>query len=50
MFSYGNAMALAKEIPGARLLALERGGHEVPPRDRWGVVVPAILRHTASAP
>ena len=50
MFPYGNAVALAKEIPGARLLALERVGHEVPPRDRWDVVVPAILRHTASAP
>jgi pimeloyl-ACP methyl ester carboxylesterase len=50
MYPYGNAVALAKEIPGARLLALERVGHEVPPRDLWDVVVPAILRHTASAP
>ena len=50
MFPYGNAVALAKEIPGARLLALERVGHEVPPRDLWDVVVPAILAHTASAP
>ena len=50
MFPYGNAVALAKEVPGARLLALERVGHEVPPRDLWDVVVPAILRHTASAP
>ncbi len=31
------------------LLALERVGHEVPPRALWDVVVPAILRHTASA-
>jgi pimeloyl-ACP methyl ester carboxylesterase len=50
MYPYGNAVALAKEIPGAQLLALERVGHEVPPRDLWDVVVPAILRHTASAP
>jgi pimeloyl-ACP methyl ester carboxylesterase len=50
MFPYGNAVVLANEIPGARLLALERVGHEVPPRDLWDVVVPAILRHTASAP
>src|SRR3712207_7840622 len=49
MYPYGNAVALAKEIPGAQLLALERVGHEVPPRDLWDVVVPAILRHTASA-
>jgi pimeloyl-ACP methyl ester carboxylesterase len=50
MYPYGNAVALAKEIPGAQLLALERVGHEVPPRDLWDVVVPAILQHTASAP
>ena len=50
MYPYANAVALAKEIPGARLLALEQVGHEVPPRDHWDVVVPAILRHTASAP
>jgi pimeloyl-ACP methyl ester carboxylesterase len=50
MYPYPNAVALAKEIPGARLLALERVGHEVPPRELWDVVVAAILRHTASAP
>src|SRR5215207_3697370 len=50
MYPYGNAVALAKEIPGAQLLALERVGHEVPPRALWDVVVPAILRLTASAP
>src|SRR5215217_3410393 len=50
IYPYGNAVALAKEIPEAQLLALERVGHEVPPRDLWDVVVPAILRHTASAP
>jgi pimeloyl-ACP methyl ester carboxylesterase len=49
MYPYGNAVVLAKEIPGAQLLALERVGHEAPPRDLWDVVVPAILRHTASA-
>ncbi len=50
MYPYANAVALANEIPGAGLLALERVGHEVPPRYLWDVVVPAILRHTASAP
>jgi pimeloyl-ACP methyl ester carboxylesterase len=50
MYPYGNAVALAKEIAGAQLLALERVGHEVPHRALWDVVVPAILRHTASAP
>src|SRR5918911_4306302 len=50
MYPYGNAVALAKEIPGAQLLALEWVGHEVPHRALWDVVVPAILQHTASAP
>jgi pimeloyl-ACP methyl ester carboxylesterase len=50
MYPYANAVALAKEIPGAQLLALERVGHEVAPRALWDVVVPAILQHTASAP
>jgi len=50
MYPYGNAVALAKEIPGAGLLAVERVGHEVPPRAHWDVVVPAILGHTASVP
>src|ERR687894_1641706 len=50
MYPYGNALALTKEIPGARLLARGRGGQEVPHGDLGAVVVPAILRHTASAP
>jgi len=50
MYPYDNAVALAKEIAGAQLIALERMGHEVPPRALWDVVVPAILQHTASVP
>jgi pimeloyl-ACP methyl ester carboxylesterase len=42
---YGNALALAREIPGAELLTLEQTGHELP-RAVWDVVVPAILAHT----
>lgn len=38
--------ALAEAIPGAQLIALDRTGHELPPRT-WDVVVPAILRHTS---
>jgi pimeloyl-ACP methyl ester carboxylesterase len=50
MYPYANAVALANEIAGAQLLALERVGHEVPPRALWDVVVPAILQHTTTAP
>jgi hypothetical protein len=37
--------ALARDIPGARLLTLEQTGHELPPAT-WDTVVPAIVRHT----
>ncbi|TWD80475.1 pimeloyl-ACP methyl ester carboxylesterase [Kribbella amoyensis] len=37
--------ALAREIPGARLVLLESAGHELP-RPVWDVAVPAILEHT----
>lgn len=49
LFPYGNALALEKEIPTAGLLALERVGHETPPRAVWDVVVSAILEHTSGA-
>jgi pimeloyl-ACP methyl ester carboxylesterase len=47
VLTYGHAVALAREIPGAALLALEQTGHELP-RARWDVLVPAILEHTSS--
>jgi pimeloyl-ACP methyl ester carboxylesterase len=43
LFPLGHGVALAREIPGAELLTLEGGGHELDRRD-WDVVVPAILR------
>jgi pimeloyl-ACP methyl ester carboxylesterase len=46
LFPYAHGQALANEIPGARLLALEHTGHEYFPRHTWDLVVPAILRHT----
>lgn len=47
LFPYAHAEALAREIPGARLLPLEGTGHEVPPPGVWDVLVPALLRHTS---
>ncbi|KIF71439.1 alpha/beta hydrolase [Streptomyces sp. AcH 505] len=47
LFGYGHAEALAREIPGARLLPLPGVGHEMPPERTWDVVVPALLDHTA---
>jgi pimeloyl-ACP methyl ester carboxylesterase len=43
LFPFGHAEALAREIPGARLVPLERIGHQMPPRTVWNQVVPAIL-------
>jgi pimeloyl-ACP methyl ester carboxylesterase len=48
MFPLGHALALADGIPGAKLLVLDRTGHELPPAV-WDVVIPAILAHTAGA-
>ena len=31
----------------ATLLALEGVGHQMPPRETWDLVVPAILEHTS---
>jgi pimeloyl-ACP methyl ester carboxylesterase len=47
LFPYGHGEALAAEIPGARLLPLEGGGHELPARRFWDRVVVAILEQTA---
>ena len=45
---YGNGEALAREVPGARLLTLEGAGHDLP-RSAWDVAVPAILELTGTA-
>jgi pimeloyl-ACP methyl ester carboxylesterase len=47
LFPLAHGRALADEIPGAELLAVEPMGHEYFPPATWDVVVPAILRHTA---
>ena len=45
---YGNALALVREIRGARLLSLEGAGHDHP-RPVWDILAPAILKHTGTA-
>lgn len=41
---------LAASIPGARLLVLDRVGHQVTPRDAWHELVPALLAVDPVAP
>ena len=45
MFPLAHGEALAREIPGARLLTLERAGHGVERAD-WETIARAILAHT----
>ncbi|NRQ31429.1 alpha/beta hydrolase [Nonomuraea sp. NN258] len=47
LLPFGHGEALAREIPGARLVPLPGVGHQMPPREVWDVVVPAVLEHTA---
>ena len=50
LFPIAHGEALAAEIPGATLIALDGMGHEIPPPRLWPVVVPAILDHTDRRP
>jgi pimeloyl-ACP methyl ester carboxylesterase len=43
---YPHGEALAREIPGARLVPLPGMGHEYPPPKLYDLVIPAILSHT----
>lgn len=45
MFPLPHGEALARMIPGARLVRLEGVGHEIPPPAVWDVVVPELHRH-----
>jgi pimeloyl-ACP methyl ester carboxylesterase len=46
MFPTEHGRALARDIPGARLLPLEGAGHGVEPAD-WETIAGAILEHTS---
>jgi pimeloyl-ACP methyl ester carboxylesterase len=46
LFPLPHGEALAREIPGARLVPLPGVGHEYPPRQVWPTVLPAIIAHT----
>ncbi len=43
---YPHGVAVAEEIPGAKLLTMQGVGHEIP-QGEWDVVVPAVLEHTS---
>ncbi|WP_233159366.1 alpha/beta fold hydrolase [Pseudonocardia sp. MH-G8] len=47
LFPLGHGEALAREIPGARLVPLEGAGHEIPPPPLWDLTIATMLEHTA---
>jgi pimeloyl-ACP methyl ester carboxylesterase len=47
LFGMEHAEALARQIPGARLVRLEGVGHEFPPQAVWTQVINEIIAHTA---
>jgi pimeloyl-ACP methyl ester carboxylesterase len=47
VFPLDHGLALAKEIPDARLLTLEQTGHELPAAV-WDIVIPAVVQHTSA--
>jgi pimeloyl-ACP methyl ester carboxylesterase len=48
LFPLAHGQALARLIPGAQLLVLDRTGHELP-RRTWDVVLPVLLAHLHTA-
>jgi len=49
MFPLGHGKAIAAAIPGARLIALENVGHQLPPPHTWDLIVDALIEHTTHA-
>ena len=43
LFPFGHGEALARDIAGARLVPLAGMGHQMPPPQLWGAVIPAIV-------
>lgn len=49
LFPIEHGRALARIIPGARLVALDGVGHQQPPPERWDVTLAALVDHMAGA-
>ncbi|MFG1793665.1 alpha/beta fold hydrolase [Nocardia sp. NPDC049149] len=47
MFPFAHGEALARLIPGARLVRMQGMGHEIPPPSTWDVIMPELHKHLA---
>ncbi|SUP14263.1 alpha/beta fold hydrolase [Tsukamurella pulmonis] len=45
LFPLAHGEALARMIPGGRLLVLHGPGHEIPPPSTWDAVISALRAH-----
>ncbi|WP_429126406.1 alpha/beta fold hydrolase [Ensifer sp. 4252] len=45
IFSVEHGLAIADAVPGSEFIAITGGGHELH-RDDWGIIIPAIVKHT----
>ncbi|MYS80641.1 alpha/beta fold hydrolase [Embleya scabrispora] len=50
LLPYGHGEALAREIPGARLVPLMGMGHQMPPPELWDTAISAILSVSEARP
>ncbi|GAA4428361.1 hypothetical protein GCM10023169_29390 [Georgenia halophila] len=48
LLPFGHGVALAREIPGARLVPLDGMGHQQPPPELWDLVIASLAEHTAA--
>jgi pimeloyl-ACP methyl ester carboxylesterase len=48
LLPHPHGVALAEAVPGATLVTIEGGGHELHERD-WDQILGAIVAHTAAA-
>ena len=46
LFPLPHGEALSATIPGARLIVIDKMGHQVPPPSTWDEFVPALIEHT----